>query len=869
MRTIKFLIAISLLVLAGCVFLRPTEGDTGRVKIEFNKDWSFWYSGSKTDAQLSIALNKADWNSIVIPHTWNVDDTPSDTSTYRRGVGFYQKKWFVPKSLQGKRLFLRFEGANQVCQLYVNDKFVGEHKGGYTAFNFELSDFVEFGKDNAIIIKVDNSFNADIPPLSADFTFYGGIYRDIWLIVTDPVHISLDEHGSSGIYLSTPIVTNDTAEISITGSIQNQSNERTSVEIVSTIYSPNGELLKKLKSILDIPAHRESSLLLDGIRIVDPELWSPDNPQLYSVVTQIYSSNRLVDQMEFSIGLRYYELDANDGFFLNGNPLKLIGTNRHQDYQGLGNALPNSLHVSDLQDIKAAGFNFLRLAHYPQDPVVLNTADSLGLIIWEEIPIVNYVNKSDAFKKNSMVMLREMILQHFNHPSVVFWGYMNEIFLYDVNGERNNDMEFPEDYLEWTVSLAQELDDLVKQIDPARISAMAVHQNPLYDDAGISNIPDAFGYNLYPGWYFGEFESFGKFLNHTHKTYPDRKIIVSEYGAGSDERIHSYLPQRFDFSTEYQQLYHESYLTQILELPFLSASAVWCQSDFGSDSRGDSKPKINQKGIQYFDGRKKDIYFYYQAVLKDDPVVRIASHDWTVRYIPEDDLTVPMKIYANVSPVEVFINGLSHGEYDVEPSCVLNIDVAVTAGLNKIQVVGINDGQKVQDSVNLEFIKSSGLSEPGQKLFAMNIGSNCEYRGEDQVLWVPEQEYVAGTSGYLGGSKHSYGTSKSVLGTINEHVYQTYREGLEQFVFELGDGRYELEMCFTENNQAKAGDRVFTIQVNQETVWDKIDLAADYGVNQAVDLSHMVTVVNGEGLSIQFVAHQGQTTLSGIKIRGL
>ena len=161
------------------------------------------------------------------------------------------------------------------------------------------------------------------------------------------------------------------------------------------------------------------------------------------------------------------------------------------------------------------------------------------------------------------------------------------------------------------------------------------------------------------------------------------------------------------------------------------------------------------------------------------------------------------------------------------------------------------------------------MSEPGQKLFAMNIGSNCEYRGEDQVLWVPEQEYVAGTSGYLGGSKHSYGTSKSVLGTINEHVYQTYREGLEQFVFELGDGRYELEMCFTENNQAKAGDRVFTIQVNQETVWDKIDLAADYGVNQAVDLSHMVTVVNGEGLSIQFVAHQGQTTLSGIKIRGL
>lgn len=833
-----------------------------------NHDWKFWYCGYLNETNIHTELEKADWKVISIPHTWNAEIS-SDTSSYSRGVGIYQKQWFVPQALKGKRIFMHFEGANQICKLYVNQGLVGKHIGGYTAFTFEISDFVRFGEENEITISVDNSFNQDIPPLSADFTFYGGIYRDIWLLVTEPVHISLDKHGSSGIYISTPVVTDKQAEISIRVIIKNQSNKFESLVVENTVINPEGEVIKKIKSNLDIPAQSKSILLQENIIITSPALWSPKHPRLYSLVTQIYSSNGLADQLEHSFGLRYYELDSDNGFIFNGETIKLIGINRHQDFQGLGNALPNRIHVSDLTMIKDAGFNFLRLAHYPQDPVVLQTADSLGLIIWEEIPIVNYVTTSEAFKNNSLTMCREMILQHYNHPSIVFWGYMNEVFLYDVNGERGKKMAFPEEYLTWTVGLAQELDDMVKKVDPGRLSVLANHQNRIYDEVNISNIPDATGYNLYPGWYSGKFSGFKRFLDKMHKTYPKRNIIVSEYGAGSDDRIHSYKPLRFDFSTEYQQLYHESYLEQINVMPYLSATAVWAQNDFGSDGRGDSRAKLNQKGLQYFNRHKKDIYFLYKATLKDEPLIRIASHDWTVRRIIGEISTIPLKIYTNVSPIEVFVNDRSQGKYDVKETHILNININAGVGKNKIQAIGYCNNLEIVDSVNIEFIQSKKNGKPANDLLAINIGSNCEYLADNEVLWMPEQEYVTGQWGYVGGTTRKHGKRKPVLGTTDEYVYQTYREGVDQFRYDLPDGRYRLELCFAENSIIKAGERVFTIYVNQEKAWNGIDLIADYGINQAVNLSEEVTVANGDGLAIQFEAQKGQTLLNGVKIREL
>jgi len=535
---IKILWILFLFTISNNLFAR-NDTKNPRTCFSINEQWRFAYSNEEIK---NSAIPESQWQRINLPHTWNMNDALTDTSAYRRGIGWYKKELTLPGHFKGKRIFLHFEGANQTTEVFVNGKQAGKHIGGYTAFTFDISGLLQFNDDgnrNAIAVKINNRFHKDIPPLSADFTFYGGIYRDVWLMAVDPLHITLDDLGSKGIYISTPQVSAEQASVSIRGKVDIFSEIDRNVVIVNSVYSPSGGEAARAETKLKVKAGKPTEFNSNEITIDNPLLWSPDQPHLYSVKTEIYEAGQLIDKVVSPLGFRFFKMDAEKGFYLNGKPLKLIGTNRHQDYAGYGNALPDRLHIKDLEMIKEAGFNFLRLAHYPQDPLVLEAADRLGLIIWEEIPIVNYVTASDVFRENSKRMMTEMIRQHYNHPSVIFWGYMNEVFLHDANGNRNKEMYFPEEYLKWTVQLAQELDDLAHQEDPGRITVMAGHHSHLYDKTGISAVPDAMGFNLYQGWYSSRFEDFGEFVDAMHKEFPNRKIILSEYGAGSDERLHS------------------------------------------------------------------------------------------------------------------------------------------------------------------------------------------------------------------------------------------------------------------------------------------------------------------------------------------
>ena len=354
----------------------PQRTKPQRTRYTINDGWKFQRSDS-LQAELPT-YDDVSWTTVRLPHTWNVEDTLDDTPGYYRGVGWYRRKMHLEPQLQGKSLFLYFEGANQVANVYVNGRHAGRHAGGYTAFTFEITELVHFDlpQGNSIAVKVDNSHNKDIPPLNADFNFYGGLYRDVWLIAVNPIHITLLDNGSSGVQIATPEVSAEQASVQLRGTIVNSTNHERQIEVANTIVDAKGRSVVVQNSAFRTSAKGMASFE-EIFRVARPQLWSPDQPYVYTVHTAVRVGGRIVDEVVSPLGFRWFEFDSQRGFFLNGKHLKLRGTNRHQDYAGMGNAVPDPLQTRDLEIIKDTGFNFVRLAHYPQDPSVLEAADRL------------------------------------------------------------------------------------------------------------------------------------------------------------------------------------------------------------------------------------------------------------------------------------------------------------------------------------------------------------------------------------------------------------------------------------------------------------------------------------------------------------
>lgn len=513
--------------------------DAPRWRIALNDGWR--YTDGPVAGAHESAFDDGAWEPVSLPHTWNAVDAFGKDGKYRRGEGWYRRSLALDGSHRNRRLFLYFEGANQVAELYVNGHAAGRHIGGYTAFVFEITDLVSLDAPNRLAVRVDNAHHPDIPPLNADFTFFGGIYRDVWLISTDRVHFDLLDHASPGVFVDTPEVTAGRAVVRVRGAVVNQGRIRQRLAIVHRLIDPDGEPVVEFTAPVDVAAGAWAEFTATSPPVLRPRLWSPSDPAVYRVASEVRAGSRTLDRVEVPLGFRWFRADAQEGFFLNGKRLQLHGTNRHQDSAGLGNALPDAAHRRDLQLIKDTGFNFLRLAHYPQDPAVLEAADALGLIVWEEIPVVNLIGVSDAFAVNAERMLVEMIRQHYNHPSVLIWGQMNEVLLQRPKPE-------PAGYVPRVVELARRLDARARAEDPFRATAAAVSFDEIDDGSGLQDVPQILGLNLYFGWYYREIESLGPFLDDFHRRHPQRPLLVSEYGAGSDERVHALEPRAFDLS---------------------------------------------------------------------------------------------------------------------------------------------------------------------------------------------------------------------------------------------------------------------------------------------------------------------------------
>ncbi len=807
-----------------------------RVRYTINEHWR--YEAGALEAMVNL------------PHTWNVADAFDKEPGYRRGIGWYRKALKLDPTLRGKRLFLYFEGANQVADVYVNDYHAGRHVGGYTAFVFEVTDLVRWEGSNLVAVRVDNSHSEEIPPLNADFTFYGGIYRDVWLVATEPIHITLTDYASSGVFV-TPAscrpyrrhpggeVAGETPaerppgrpryEVCISGTVVNQSDVAQHTRVVNRIFDADGKEVTTTSSEMTIAAGGSERFLHETKGIADPRLWSPDDPYLYLVRSEVYAGSRLVDAVENPLGFRSFRFDGQNGFFLNGKPLKLIGTNRHQDYSGLGNALPDEIHRRDMRIIRENGFNFVRLAHYPQDPAVLEATDRLGLVVWEEIPVVNLISLSPAFAQNAERMLTEMIRQHYNHPSVLIWGYMNEVLL-------TKPSPIPPSYYAGVVELTRRLEARVHAEDPSRATVMALSRDEVNADYGIGDIPDILGMNLYFGWYYDEIDALGPFLDDLHRRRPQRPLIISEYGADSDERVHARNPVAFDFSSEYQQLFHRRSFPQIEARRYLLGSAVWNQFDFGSELRHDTKHALNQKGLYFFDRTPKDIAFYYKAALRKEPVVYIAR-EWNRR---AGQRMQPLWVYSNLQNVELFVNGRSAGSRPVR-NRTAEWNVELAEGTNRIEVSGA-------DAVAMTY---SGI------VSAINAGADYSYTDAAGVVWETDR-------GYVGGEKK--GTHHRIFSTMDDALFQASREGMDAYRFDVPDGSYEVTLGFGEWTTEQ---RVFSVKVNGIVVFADLDLAADFGVFTAATRTIRVEVHDGEGIRIDFKPKIGKPAIAAIQIRRL
>lgn len=543
--------------------------------------------------------------------TWNALDAVDDTPGYDRSLHLVEQSVFVPSHWAGGEVTFVSLGANQELTLSVNGREVGRHAGGYTAFSFDVTPFLRFGQSNVISAAVTNEHNPDIPPLGADFTFFGGLYRDCFLQLTPKAHFSTTFFATNGLSIDTD-VTDDLARLFVTARLTN---------------APRGASVQLLLDGKEVARKRMPKNGIDSLFLscetTDFEHWSPQHPKLYSLTARLLDKHgKLLDEVQDQVGFRYFFFDERGFFHLNSRSeiTRLIGTNRHQCYRGVGWAVPDSIHRKDILAIKAMGANFLRVSHYPQDPLVMHLCDSLGIICSVEIPVVNRITESDAFFHSSLTMAEEMVWQNRNHPSVVLWGMTNEILLDPPFRYQQGMAERHKEYLGNVNRLSSAINDRFHRLDPRRFTFAAFHDDiDEYHRAGLDTLVDVVGLNLYLGWYTGRLQDLDGKVNYIRSLVGSRPMIMTEFGADCDVRLRSAQPERHDYTIDYALLFHQYYLRFLLQTDQLAGGAVWNLNDFHSEVRAGAIPHLNVKGLITLDRRPKATYYYYQTQLLSGP----------------------------------------------------------------------------------------------------------------------------------------------------------------------------------------------------------------------------------------------------------
>ncbi len=631
-----------------------------RKRINLNKQWTF--EKGINDEQTFNPVT------VDLPHTWNAVDGANGFEFYR-AKSRYEKTIHLDGKDQGRRVYIECEGANSVTEVFVNGMHVGKHEGGYSTFRFDMTDVVSFGQGNTLTFEVDNRHREDIYPLMADFTFYGGIYRDVNLVVADPVHFDLLDHGSPGVALYQEDVSDESATVRIDTRLVNETNATDEARLWVDVTNQAGDVVYSRGKEMTLT----QGLSTESVTFIleDPVLWhGVKDPYLYTVSVRLERFNDTTDEVVLPLGLRYYHVDPEQGFFLNGEKYPLRGVSRHQDRKDMGWAITEAEHEEDMALIREVGANSIRLAHYQHDQYFYDLCDRYGIITWAETPFISRMSKVDVTGKNAKSQMVELIRQNLHHPSICFWGIQNEI---QIGGDKQAVRE-----------LVHELNVLTKQEDPTRLTTMA---NVMFveNDDPYNQETDVIGYNKYYGWYVGEAEEFAPFLDQFRAENPDVPIGISEYGAEGIIRYHNTDPKVKDYSEAYHALYHEQVYKIFHAREYLWSTFVWNMFDFGANIRDEGGVKgRNNKGLVTYDRKiKKDAFYLYQAYWREDPVLHLNGK----RYINREGETTLFKVYTNEDSVTLYLNGQALETKAVTDRVAVFSKVALTAGENKVTVV--------------------------------------------------------------------------------------------------------------------------------------------------------------------------------------
>ena len=595
-----------------------------RKVLNINRKWAF----SKDFSEIPSQIN-AKWNLVNLPHTWNAIDGQDGGNDYYRGICCYAKELTKEDLPDADRYYLELRGANSSADVFVNGTKLAHHDGGYSTWRVDITDSLT--DNNIIAITVDNGENDRVYPQMADFTFYGGLYRDVNIIAVSESHFDLDYFGGPGIKVTPEIKGADAkAEIEVY-----LTNPKDNQQLVYSILDKDGNKVSEV-----FCGAEETSVSID---INNVHLWDGrKDPYLYTVEVKLAEDGKVLDNVSTRFGCRTFKIDPERGFILNGREYPLRGVSRHQDRWGLGNALLPEHHEEDIELIYEMGATTIRLAHYQHDQYFYDLCDEKGLVIWAEIP---YISKHmPSGRENTISQMKELVTQNYNHPCIVVWGLSNEI---TMNG---SDEDLIENH--------KLLNDLVHEMDKTRLTTMACVSMCDMNDPYVQ-IPDVVSYNHYFGWYGGDTSMNGPWFDSFHAKFPDIPVGISEYGCEA-LNWHTSDPEQGDYTEEYQAYYHEELIKQLYSRPYIWATHVWNMFDFGADARNEGGENgQNHKGLVTFDRKyKKDSFYAYKAWLSDDPFVHICGK----RYVDRVEDVTKVTVYSNLPEVELFANGVSLGK---------------------------------------------------------------------------------------------------------------------------------------------------------------------------------------------------------------
>ena len=627
------------------------------------------------------------WQAVTLPHSWGWDDAQLGKKFYR-GPAWYRLNLEVGSVEKSHRYFLRFEAASLVADVYLNGQFLGQHRGGFGAFAYELTEKLAKSGTNVVAVRVSNEEQQDIAPISGDFTVYGGLYRPVHLIVTGPENFTVTDHGSPGVAWFQTSVSATQAVMDVTAQISNGTKKKQSLLFAAKILDATGRVVATVTNEVAISSANTEPHSL-RLTLDNPHLWNGrKDPYLYSAVVELSTTDGtvLADSITEPLGLRFYHVDPDKGFFLNGQPYHLHGVNRHQDRPVEGWAITEADMAEDIGLIKEIGATVVRCCHYQHSDYFYSLCDKAGILVWAEIPQVNTIHNNLAFETTSSEQLRDLIRQNINHPAIFVWSLFNEV--------GNGPTDDPHRVL-------QDLKIIANGEDPTRPTIGATCVSKL---AAMNKIPDLLGWNIYPGWYagWGEKEDFTPTLEKDRYTSRSGGFCVSEYGAGANVAQHEQNPVK-PVTTgqwhpeEWQAIVHEAAWKQLKAAPYVWGTFVWNMFDFVVSSRHEGNmPARNDKGLVTYDRKtRKDAFYFYKANWSEEPVVYVTSRRFTER----TSATTDVKVYSNNDTVELSLNGVSQGSCTNDGNGVfIWKSVPLSPGTNHVMAQAVIKGQTVTDA---------------------------------------------------------------------------------------------------------------------------------------------------------------------------